>query len=260
MSAVRELLATTTYGSGPAVLWIHGYTMDSSTWQPLWQLLPGHRHIGVDLPGHGRSGPVPTGLTLPGLAAALAELARDEQASRMVALSFGSLVATQLAVDEPALLDRLVLAAPTLGGAPAEPHAKRRYQELTMLRRLAGASAPLADLWMTSPPDIFRGTEKHPELRARLRSVIARHSWAELDNGAMQTLTAQSHTPSDLARIKARTLVFVGDEDMPVFTANARLLRDTVPDCRLRTVTGTGHLPLLERPEAVAADLAAQLA
>ena len=253
-------LATTAYGSGPTVLWIHGYTMDSSTWGPLWELLPGFRHVGVDLPGHGRSGPIPAGLGLTELAAELGELARREGSVRMVALSFGSLAATQLAIDEPALLTRLVLAAPTLGGAPAEPHAKRRYQELVMLRRLAGNAAPLADLWMSSPPDIFRGASRHPELHARLRQVIGRHAWQELDDGAMSGLTTQVHSPAHLARIAARTLVVVGDEDMPTFTANARLLGATVPHCSVRTVAGAGHLPLLERPDAVATALAAHLA
>jgi len=252
-------MATRSAGSGPPVLWIHGYTMDSSTWAPLWELLPGWRHVGVDLPGHGGSGPMPAGMTLPQLAAAIADIARAEGARRMVALSFGSLAAVQLAVDYPGLIDRLVLAAPTLGGSRPEPLARRRYQELMMLRRLAGTGDALVDLWMRSPPDIFRGTEGHPRLRAELRSVIARHAWRELENGAMQTLTAGRHTPAELRRITARTLVVTGREDMPAFVDNARLLGELVGDCRRLTVDRAGHLPLLERPEAVAPAIADHL-
>jgi pimeloyl-ACP methyl ester carboxylesterase len=252
-------MATRSAGSGPPVLWIHGYTMDSSTWAPLWELLPGWRHVGVDLPGHGGSGPMPAGMTLPQLAAAIADIARAEGARRMVALSFGSLAAVQLAVDYPDLIDRLVLAAPTLGGSRPEPLARRRYQELMMLRRLAGTGDALVDLWMRSPPDIFRGTERHPRLRAELRSVIARHAWRELENGAMQTLTAARHTPAELRRITARTLVVTGREDMPAFVDNARLLGELVGDCRRLTVDRAGHLPLLERPEAVAPAIADHL-
>lgn len=252
-------MATRSAGSGPPVLWIHGYTMDSSTWAPLWELLPGWRHVGVDLPGHGGSGPMPAGMTLPQLAAAIADIARAEGARRMVALSFGSLAAVQLAVDDPGLIDRLVLAAPTLGGSAPDPLARRRYQELMMLRRLAGTGDALVDLWMRSPPDIFRGTERHPRLRAELRSVIARHAWRELENGAMQTLTAGRHTPTELRRITARTLVVTGREDMPAFVDNARLLGELVGDCRRLTVDRAGHLPLLERPEAVAPAIADHL-
>jgi 2-succinyl-6-hydroxy-2,4-cyclohexadiene-1-carboxylate synthase len=249
----------TEQGSGPAVLWVHGYTMDSSTWGPLWELLPGWRHIGVDLPGHGRSGPFAPGLTLPRLAGQLAEVARATGARRMVALSFGSTGALQLAIQEPGLIERLVVAAPTLAGTANEPSAKRRYQQLALLHRLAGPGEQLADLWMQSPPDIFLGTEQHPELRRALRAVVVRHPWSELGSGAMDALTAHRHTEAELRRITARTLAVVGDQDMPAFVRNADLLRRTLADCRTLTVPGTGHLPLLERPEAVAAAIAEHL-
>ncbi|WP_030271359.1 alpha/beta fold hydrolase [Streptomyces sp. NRRL B-24484] len=249
-----------TEGSGPAVLWLHGYTMDSTVWQPLWRLLPGHTHIGVDLPGHGRSTPLTPGLTLPELAAQLADVARETGARRVVALSFGSTSALQLALQEPGLVERLVLAAPTLAGTPNEDSARLRYRQLMMLHRLTGPGEQLADLWMQSPPDIFTGTLRHPALRASLRAVVARHSWAELGNRAMDALTAHRHTPDDLRRITARTLVVVGDEDMPAFVRNGELLRDTLADARLLTLPETGHLPLLERPDTLAPTLAEHLA
>ncbi|MFG2983208.1 alpha/beta fold hydrolase [Streptomyces sp. NPDC048258] len=253
MSADRYGMHRTEHGSGPAVLWIHGYTMDSSLWRPLWELLPGWRHIGVDLPGHGASAPMERGLTLPALAARLAELAVAEDAVRVVGLSFGSMVALQLAMDAPEAVRSLVVGAPTLAGGVPDPAARARYIELMTLRRAGGAPEQMANLWMQSPPDIFRGTEAHPELRSRLRAVIARHSWAELDSGAIATLSTHRHTPDALAGITARTLAIVGDSDMPAFTANAELLRRTVPVSEVRTVADAGHLPLLERPEAVAA-------
>jgi pimeloyl-ACP methyl ester carboxylesterase len=247
-------------GSGPAVLWIHGYTMDSSLWEPLWTLLPGWRHLGVDLPGHGRSATLRTGLTMPALADRLSRLAEAERAVRVVGLSFGSCVALQMAMDAPEVVRCLIVAAPTIAGASPDPAARQRYLELMTLRRIGGSKKELADLWMTSPPDIFQGTEAHPRLRARLRTVISRHSWAELDTGAMAALSMHRHTPDDLSRIRARTLAIVGDADMPAFIANAETLRRAVPEVRVLTVADSGHLPLLERPDAVAAAVAAQLA
>ncbi len=249
-----------TAGQGPAVLWIHGYTMDSSLWRPLWQLLPGFRHVGVDLPGHGRSGPLRPGLTLPDLAARLARLAQQQQARAVVAISFGSCVALQLALARPRLIDRLAVGAPTIAGAPAAPGTARRNAELALLCRMAGPGAHLTQLWMTSPPDIFRGTEHHPELRARIRGVIDRHQWGELSTGAMRSLVACRQTDQDLARIAAATLVFTGSADMPAFAANAQRLAATIPRCRTVTVPEAGHLCLLERPQEVAGSLRAHLA
>jgi pimeloyl-ACP methyl ester carboxylesterase len=237
--------------------------MDSTTWRPLWRLLPGWRHIGVDLPGHGGSQPQSPRQTLPQLAARLAVLCRREGVRRVVALSFGSSVALQLAIDEPELVHRVVLGAPAIAGRPAEPGTGNRYRQLTMLRQI-GAGLPdlgerLAELWMRSPPDIFKGTLKHPPVRAALRSVIVRHRWDELASGAMHMLTRHEQTPEELRRIGAATLVVNGDEDMPTFVDNARTLRDTLPSCRVLDLPGAGHLGLLERPDDVAGPLAEHL-
>ncbi len=250
-------LGTRSTGSGPAVLWIHGYTLDSSLWADLWQLLPGYRHIGVDLPGHGSSGPAPAGLTLPGLATELARLARAEDARRVVALSFGTIAALQLAIDAPDLVQRLVVGAPGIGGCYADGVAER-YRQLALLRRLAGPGERMADLWMTSPPDLFRGTERHPLLRRRVKEVVVRHDWAELMNGRFRLLTGHPQVEA-LGRITADTLVIIGDEDMPAYHENTRTLCRAVPRCRSHPVSAAGHLVLLERPAEVAAIIAGQL-
>jgi pimeloyl-ACP methyl ester carboxylesterase len=252
-------LGTRSTGSGPAVLWLHGYTLDSSLWSDLWQLLPGYRHIGVDLPGHGSSEPVPAGLTLPGLAAELARLARAEDARRVVALSFGTIAALQLAIDAPDAVRRLVVGAPGIGGRYADGVAER-YQQLALLRRVAGPGERMADLWMSSPPDLFRGTERHPMLRRRVKEVVGRHGWAELINGRYRPLAGHVQDLQALGRIAADTLVIIGEEDMPACHENTRTLCRAVPRCRSYPVSAAGHLVLLERPAEVAAVIAEQLA
>ncbi|GGS93556.1 3-oxoadipate enol-lactonase [Planobispora rosea] len=245
--------------SGPGVLWIHGYTMDSTLWKPLWDLLPGFRHIGVDLPGHGASGVLPPGLTLPELADRLAGVAGDHGADRVVGLSFGTISALQLAVDHPEVTRALVVAAPGLNGGALDPAAGRRRRELTALARMGAGGDVLADLWMSSPPDIYTGTLRHPQVRARIRAVVSRHSWQELRGDGMRTLVSHPQL-GDLHRIEARTLVVSGTEDMEAFLRNAATIHRSVPGCRRLDVPGAGHLPLLECPEAVAGPLAAHLA
>ena len=246
-------------GHGPAVLWIHGYTMDSTLWRPLWDLLPGFRHVSIDLPGHGRSGPLSSDATLPALAARVGEIAQAERASRIVALSFGSAVALQLAASQPDLVSRLAIAAPTIAGARPAAGVVGRDMQLAQLYRMTGPSPHMTTLWMTSPPDIFLGTQDHPDLRDRLRAVIDGHSWAELGSGAMRSLGAHVHTDAALGRISAATLVIIGDQDMPAFAANASRLEAVVPRCALVTMPDSGHLCLLERPGQIAGRLAAHL-
>ena len=248
-----------TTGHGPAVLWIHGYTMDSTLWHPLWDLLPGFRHVSIDLPGHGRSGPLSSDETLPALAARIAEIAQAEQACRIVALSFGSAVALQLASARPDLVSRLAIAAPAIAGAQPAAGVIGRDMQLALLYRMTGPGPHMTKLWMTSPPDIFLGTQDHPGLRDRLREVIDGHSWAELGSGAMRSLGAHVHTDEALSQISAATLVITGDQDMPAFSANASRLAAVIPRCTLVTMPDSGHLCLLERPGQVAGRLAAHL-
>lgn len=250
-------LSYATTGEGPAVLWLHGYTMDSSLWAELWSELPGFRHIGIDLPGHGDSPPSAPGTTLPQLAASVADVARAENAHCVVALSFGSLVALQLAIDEPDLVTHLALGAATIGGTPATADIRLRYAELATLHRITGLGEALTDRWMTSPPDIFRGTEDHPELRAHIRSVILRHRWTELTDGSFRAINAHRHDATALAKISADTLVLLGSEDMPAYQTNTATLCRTLPRCRAASMPGAGHLCLLEQP-AVAARLLAE--
>ncbi|WP_336209449.1 alpha/beta fold hydrolase [Nonomuraea sp. LPB2021202275-12-8] len=252
-------LAVHEHGEGPAVLWIHGYTMDSTLWEPLWTLLPGFRHVGVDLPGHGGSGPIEPELTLPSLATALAELAREREASRVVALSFGCVAALQLAIDHPDVVRTLAVAAPGIAGTPAEPGTDTRNRQLRLLASIGGSGEQLTDLWMSSPPDIFAGTLDHPEVRERIRETILRHGWAELPTGGMRGLLSHRQTEADLRRITARTLVVTGTRDMRAFADNAATIAGTVPGAQVIEVAA-GHLPLLERPEAVAGALARHLA
>lgn len=252
-------LAILSRGAGPAVVWLHGYTMDSTTWAELWELLPGWRHLGVDLPGHGASPPLEPGSTLPALAAAVAEVLARHRASRLVALSFGTTVALQVAIDHPARVDRLVLAAPALAGGPTEPGTDDRYRELWALHRAGSPPAELAAAWMRSPPDIFRGTEAHPLLRERLREVIERHPWSELRSGAMAGLARHPQRDADLAAVAAATLLLVGEHDMPGVRGCATHLAEVLPRASLQVLAGAGHLCLLEVPALAAPAVQAQL-
>ena len=252
-------LATHVAGDGPSVVWLHGYTMDSTTWRGLWSLLPGWRHVGVDLPGHGRSAPLEPGATLPDAAAAVAGIIREHDATRLVALSFGTILALQVVLDEPDLVDTLVLAAPALGGGATEPGAAERYRELVRLYRERAPATRLTDTWMQSPPDIFRGTELRPVLRFALRQVIMRHRWTELGDGSIATMASYVQRPDDLARVRARLQVLVGDQEMPVTRQVSALMARTAPDARLDVLPGAGHLCLLEAPESAAPLIAEHL-
>ena len=233
-------------------MWLHGYTLDSTIWTDVWRPLDGWSHVGVDLPGHGGS-PAAPGETLPELARRLAALACAYDVRHVVALSFGTLAALELALSAPSWLASLTLAAPALAGGPQDAAAARRYEELLACRAERGIGAHLGELWMRSPPDIFLGASRRPALWAQLAAVVARHAWTELDGRAMRTIDAHVQPRSALRGVRAPVLVLIGQYELAAFLRCAAILRASIPVCRALQIPDAGHLCLLEEP-LVAAD------
>lgn len=238
------------------VAWLHGYTMDSTVWQDLWDGLPDLEHVGLDLPGHGTAAKVAMPAGLPALASMVADQLRAQDCRTLIALSFGSCVALQVALDHRDVLDRLVLAAPTLSGVPDDPVARAKYFLLYGTFRSSGPGPLMARQWMADPPGIFTGLRAHPEAYERMAEVVARHRFAELGTAAMGTMAQTVHTTEQLACLDLPLLVISGTEDMPQFAENTRLLADHAPQCEVATIAGAGHLPLLEEPALCGAVLA----
>lgn len=246
-------------GAGEAILWIHGYTLDSSIWEEVWERMPGWRHIGVDLPGHGAADAVRAGDDLDQVAGRLVEVARQHEVRHLAAISFGGAVALQVAARAPELFRSLVVCSSPLGGAPGDGGVQARNLELIRLYRQRGAGTWMRDLWMSSPPDIFKGAQAQPALWVRLREVVGRHSWAEMKDGAMQRILDYPQPPSLLKKIRAGTTVYVGEADMPSFHRSAELIRRAIPGAVREYIPKAGHLGLLERPDWAAEALEAAL-
>ena len=239
-------------GDGDGVLWLHGYTMNGSIWAELWDLLPSRHHIGIDLPGHGGSAPIRQAEDLSVLARRLGEAAAAAGVRHVVGLSFGTILALQVAIELPNAFQTLALAAPALAGGPQDPASAERYVELMGAYRTGASGQQLAALWMRSPPDIFKSAEAHPDLHARLADVIATHGWQELETGSMLQLMHPAQTTETLHRVQASTAVIVGDLELPAFRRCAEIIVGGVAGASFIELREAGHLCLLERPREAA--------
>jgi len=251
----RNLAARTLSGPGEKILWLHGYTLDSSSWSVLWNLLPNWSHIGLDLPGHGASLPLSDRDDLPALARYIGGVVLDQQVRHIVALSFGTLLGLQIVIEYPCEFRTLTLGAPALGGGPQDAEVGARYGELTHIYRSQGFTTELRQRWMQSPPNIFKGAEDRPELWERLRRIVGRHPWWELEDGSYSRLSNHPQSKLELAKVRAATLVLVGDNELAPFKRCAELIRRSIPGCRRQYVPSVGHLCMLEAEAEVAAML-----
>jgi poly(3-hydroxyoctanoate) depolymerase len=255
-------LRTSIRGGGSPLLLLSGIGASLSLSAPFEDALNPHgvQTIAVDAPGTGGSTRYRRPRRMPGLARTF-ELLLDALGYDQVdvmGVSFGGILAQQLAHQAPGRVRRLVLAATGagvagLGGVPGSPRAllalatPRRYQSPDYFRRIAGA--------------VYGGEARHnPD--ALPHGSIARFSEAPSMRGYIDQLYAISFWTGLpwLWRLSQPTLVLAGDDDPIVPAINGRILARVIPNARLEIIHGGGHLFPLERPTEIAAVVADYLA
>ncbi len=213
----------------------------------------GVQTIAADAPGTGASTRYRRPRRMPGLARTF-ELMLDALGYGQVdvlGVSFGGILAQQLAHQAPGRVRRLVLAATGagvagLGGVPGSPRAMltlatpRRYQSRDYYRGIAGA---------------LYGGQARRDPDALLHGSIAPFPEAPSVRGYIDQLYAISFWTGLpwLWRLQQPTLVLAGDDDPIVPAINGRILASIIPNTRLEIIHGAGHLFLLERPIEMAA-------
>lgn len=239
-------------GTGRPLLLLMGIGGNIEMWAPFEGALDGraHRTITVDAPGTGASTPYRLPRRMPGLARTMERLldALGHDQVDVLGVSFGGVLAQQLAHQAPHRVRRLVLAAtgPGLGGVPGSPPVllalatPRRYYQPDYFRRIAGR--------------VYGGAARR-DPDAMLHGSLARFAHAPTVGGYLAQLYAIAGWTSLpwLHRLPQPTLVIAGSDDPIVPLVNARMLARLIPDARLHVAHGGGHLFLLERPTEIAA-------
>ena len=224
-------------GDGPPLLLVNGIWGEVAAWQRLQPYLEGFRTIAFDAPGIGDTEIPPYPLSLPGLARfAVAVLdAVGARRAHLLGVSFGGLVAQQMATMAPHRFDRLVLVSTSSGllHLPGQPAAL-----LQLLSPLATDGAGAA------AGRTFGGRiRRDPSVLQRLRLAPPRSVeayWHRLSG-----LTGWWGAPWS---IRQPTLVLTGDDDPIVPAGNSRILASLIPGARLEVIPEAGHLMLFDSP------------
>jgi poly(3-hydroxyoctanoate) depolymerase len=239
-------------GTGRPLLLLMGIGGNLDMWTPFEAALDGDlvQTITVDAPGTGESTGYPYPRRMRGLARTMHRLvaALGHDRVDVLGVSFGGVLAQQLAHQAPAAVRRLVLAAtgPGLGGVPGSPRVllalatPRRYTQPDYFRRVAA--------------DIYGGGARRDPDTA-LHGSISRFTRPPSTLGYLAQIYAISGWTSLpwLCRLPQPTLVIAGDDDPIVPLVNGRILNRLIPDSRLHVVPGGGHLFILDQPDDVAA-------
>ncbi|GBQ02358.1 hypothetical protein SSP531S_38170 [Streptomyces spongiicola] len=222
-----------TAGRGEALVFVHGFTLDSRLWSRQFEhFRSGFRVVAYDCRGFGRSS-VPTGPYSPAddLRSVLDHLGIAR--AHLVGLSMGGRIAVDFATAHRGRVGSLCLIGSDVGG----------YRFSFDWDPPGGTLGEMRAAWLAGA--VFDGVRATPELLRSVREMVMDYSGFHW----------RAHDPREpdrdavhlLHRITARTLVVVGENDLPDFHAVAGLLADRIPRAGLTVVPGAGHLLPLER-------------
>jgi pimeloyl-ACP methyl ester carboxylesterase len=250
--------ADPTHPARGTIVWIHGL---SGSWQNWLENLPafardGWRCVAMDLPGFGAS-PMPAEkITITGYAALVDELLRELGVRRAVVVgnSMGGFIGLEIAIRFGTWVDRLVLVS--AAGLSIE-----HDRNLFHVARVTGRATALGAGWIASKSDAL---SRRPRSRRTLMSIVAAHGdrlpaalvTEQLRGsgkpGFIDALDALTSYPirDRLGDITAPTLVVWGAKDPLVPVRDAWELGRLIPDARVVVYADTGHVAMLERPEA----------
>lgn len=221
-------------GSGPTIIFIHGWTCDSSSWAAQVPAFAGkHRVITLDLPGHGQTGTPADGKLSMALFADAVEAVRAEAGADKVVLvghSMGAVVIRQYAIAHPDRVAGLV--------AVDGPLDLRAFPPQAPFPAMTGPEGVQARRTMIS--SMFVPTTS-PALQSQIMTMMlsAPESTAV---GAMGAMFDPAIRTAEV--IQAPTLsVYAGSARFPTDPA-----KDVIPRWETMKMAGTGHFLMMEQP------------
>lgn len=235
-------------GAGAPALLSHSLWVDSRSWGPLVESLAGQRRLVIiDGPGYGRSEPIHRDFTLSDCANAAAEVLDHlgiTEPVDWVGNAWGGHIGITLAAEQPRRVRSLVTIA-----APLHPVSMRqRWTQtypLAALYRLTGPNRLITTALFKAllGPDAISAD---PDRAAHLMDAFRR-----TDRGSIRRTIRFMHRWQALTdtvpKVTVPTLFLTGNlGDQQWRPADAQATAATMPDARVVTLTGAGHLgPLL---------------
>jgi pimeloyl-ACP methyl ester carboxylesterase len=257
---VIELGSTEAQEGVLPLVFVHGLSGSWPNWlEQLPVLASGRRVIAMDLPGFGHS-PMPSWpISISAYARMLDGLldVLGIDAAALVGNSMGGFISAELAIAYPQRVERLVL----VSAAGISTYDNRGALRAVPMLRRAERILTAYTAWMASKSDTVA---RRARLREATLNVVIRHPSrlpaalaAEQLRGSgkpgfVQALEANLNYDfrERLPEIACPTLIVWGEDDRLITARDAAVYAELIPDSRVVMYADTGHMSMLERPEA----------
>jgi 3-oxoadipate enol-lactonase len=236
-------------GAGYPVVLLHGLTSDRRMWEHQVEgLARSYRAITVDLRGHGLSASPDMEYDLDMMTEDVYQALRELVVAQahVVGLSMGGMIGMRLALDHPEVVRSLVLLDTSAEPEPADRASA--YEAMAGMLREQGPGT-VADGVMSvlfSSGFLLGQPDKAKRERERLLEV----NRIGVSN-ATRAVTRRKDISDRIHKIKAPTLVIVGEVDAATPVEKSHAIQAAIPGSRLEVVPGAGHMTPIEKPEKV---------
>lgn len=234
-------------GSGKPLVLVHGYPLDHTIWDEILPLLENDFDLILpDLRGFGESDVVETQYKIVDMAADIAGLL-DELGIEKTAIAGHSMGGYVVLAFANAYQKRVTGLGLVASQAPADPSERKqgRYE----------AAEEIMKSGVQLVADGMSGKLTSDErVQAYLRGLIAKQHPAGLA-GALKAMAERDDSTSILSSFQYPVVVIHGEADELIPIQRAQEVKAAIPQATLMELSGVGHMPMMENPQATATTL-----
>ena len=243
-------LAFNVRGSGPPLVLIMGYRLNSAAWPAEFVegLAERFALVLIDNRGTGLSDKPTSGYAISNMAddvIGMMDYLGITQAN-VLGYSMGGAIAQELVCHHPERVSSLVLFATLCGGPSAAYAGPNAMRTMSNLEGMTPAEAARRIWAVTYEPGYLAANRDKIErqMRLEIENPTPLHA-ADLQFQALVDFDSSKALPD----VRARTLIVTGDRDQLIPPRNSEVLAELIPEARLTVLRGHGHRAIWEAPK-----------
>ncbi|MEO0893375.1 MAG: alpha/beta fold hydrolase [Pseudomonadota bacterium] len=167
----------------------------------------------------------------------------------LVGMSMGGIVAMEILRRVPDRVSRVALIS--TNSLAETPQSAGDYEPMIIKMRSGGLEEAVD---MMIRPDSLAPGPQRVEVQATMRDMAV-HLGAKTIIQQVRALQRRRDYQAVLRRCQVPALVMCGAHDRLTPVKRHELMADLIPQARMRVLDGSGHLPILEQPDEVIAEL-----
>jgi len=234
-------------GTGFPIIFIHGFPLDKSTWQPQMEFLSKtNRVIAFDLRGFGKSTPRKEKVTIASFADDLIIFMDNLGIKKAIVcgLSMGGYILINAINRYPERFEAIVLSDTqcTVDSPDEIEIREKKIQQIKLIGLTEFADDTIKHIFCKNT------LKTKKELVEKIAYLILSTSVIAI-SGALTAMAKLKEMYSTLNKIEVPTLIICGKEDTVTPTAQSEFLNNNIKNSKLVIIENAGHLSNLEQPE-----------